>query len=162
VATIFVNGVFDLLHEGHVHFLRAAKGLGGVVSETNMRVYASTNKVCPPKSKWNHLIVALNSDEYARQLKASKWGDNYPHENLAQRMENLRSYADQALRFDSEAELHSLILTARPCILCKGPDYAGRRVTGDDIAPVIILDTPEPESVKALKIQVYGQMPKTI
>ena len=136
MATILVNGCFDLLHEGHVDFLYEARAVGG------------TN---------NRLIVAVNSDESARQLKLAKWGEKYPIDDLVTRMAKLTQYADEVVAFDSEAQLHELIEWLMPCILVKGPDYAGKVVTGDDLAPVIILDTPEPESVKQMKIQVYGQ-----
>jgi D-beta-D-heptose 7-phosphate kinase/D-beta-D-heptose 1-phosphate adenosyltransferase len=135
MATILVNGCFDLLHEGHVDFLYEARAAGG----TNNRV-----------------IVAVNSDAYARQLKLSKWGEKYPIDDLETRMAKLSQYADEVVAFDSEAQLHDLIEWLMPCILVKGPDYAGKVVTGDDLAPVIILDTPEPESVKLMKREIYG------
>jgi bifunctional ADP-heptose synthase (sugar kinase/adenylyltransferase) len=65
------------------------------------------------------------------------------------------SYADKVIIFDSEAELYEIIRSHLPCILCKGPDYAGKRVTGDDIAPVIILDTPETDEVREFKKLAY-------
>jgi bifunctional ADP-heptose synthase (sugar kinase/adenylyltransferase) len=69
------------------------------------------------------------------------------------------AYADEVVSFDTEDELRGLIEMNMPCIIVKGPDYAGKVVTGDDLAPVIILDSPEPESVKRLKIEAYGQLP---
>jgi D-beta-D-heptose 7-phosphate kinase/D-beta-D-heptose 1-phosphate adenosyltransferase len=136
MATILVNGCFDLLHEGHITFLLRAK-----------------HTVCQPP---NCLVVAVNSDESARQLKAAKWGEKYPIDSLATRSEKLSAYADQVIPFDCEDRLREIIEFLVPCILVKGPDYAGKRVTGDDIAPVVILDTPEPESVKLMKREIYG------
>jgi D-beta-D-heptose 7-phosphate kinase / D-beta-D-heptose 1-phosphate adenosyltransferase len=145
MATILVNGCFDLLHEGHVHFLSRAKWLGYGWLRPGGEVFVR-----------NRVIVAVNSDAYARQLKLSKWGEKYPIDDLETRMVKLSRYAEGVVAFDSEAQLHELIEWLMPCILVKGPDYAGKVVTGDDIAPVVILDTPEPESVKQMKRDVYG------
>lgn len=150
-TTIFCNGCFDLLHEGHVRFLRNAIYLG--------RIGVSKKKIGTGKLSPNRLIVAINSDRYARELKLSKWGEKYPRDAQEVRAEKLRQYADEVLIFDTEHQLRRMITAKLPCIIVKGPDYANRRVTGDDLAPVLILDTPEPESVKALKLRVYGQAP---
>lgn len=136
MATILVNGCFDLLHEGHVRFLRAALALGG-------------------HGECNRLVVAVNTDASAKRLKTIKWGERYPVDNLETRMDKLRPFADDVFSFSWESELRSLIKQSLPCVLCKGPDYIGKRVTGDDLAPVIILDTPESEEVRQLKKRVY-------
>jgi D-beta-D-heptose 7-phosphate kinase/D-beta-D-heptose 1-phosphate adenosyltransferase len=146
MATILVNGCFDLLHGGHRQFLFAAKHLG----ITNFPL--PSDYVAP-----NRLIVAVNSDEMARTLKSAKWGEKYPIDDLETRMHKLTPFADEVVSFDSEDRLHELIEFLAPCILVKGPDYTGKAVTGDDIAPVIILDTPEPESVKQMKIEAYSK-----
>lgn len=163
MATILVNGVFDLLHNSHRRFLLAAKHLGR--PEELIQCLAL-------HLPWhNHLIVAINSDRMARELKGAKWGPNYPRDSQFTRAEKLSSlrtvirpmsssifsasYADKVIIFDSEAELYEIIRSHLPCILCKGPDYAGKRVTGDDIAPVIILDTPETDEVREFKKLAY-------
>ena len=56
---VFTNGVFDVLHVGHLRYLNASKALG------------------------DQLIIALNSDESVKKLK----GDNRPINTLADRME---------------------------------------------------------------------------
>jgi D-beta-D-heptose 7-phosphate kinase/D-beta-D-heptose 1-phosphate adenosyltransferase len=137
MAFIIVNGCFDVFHEGHRRFLWAAKNL-----------------VHNPSII--HLIAAINSDESARRLKSKKWGEKYPIDSLETRMANVKRRVDGVASFNEETELWQLIYECRPCILCKGPDYAGKPVTGDDIAPVLILDTPEPEAVKQMKREVYG------
>ena len=142
MATILVNGCFDLLHEGHIRFLQTARRLG--------ECYGA-----------NKLVVAINSDESARALKSAKWGEKYPIDDLITRCKKLGDYADQVVSFATEEELRGIIEFMCPCVICKGPDYVGQKVTGDDLAPVIILDTPEPDSVKQLKIQLYGQAPNT-
>lgn len=149
MATILVNGCFDLLHEGHKQFLIRAKHLGTDLVSNNTSYKEAMSR--------NRLIVAVNSDESARQLKAAKWGEKYPIDDLETRKQKILPYIDELVSFDSEDRLHEIIEFLMPCILVKGPDYAGCRVTGDDIAPVIILDTPEPESVKRMKIQAYSK-----
>ena len=136
MSVIIANGCFDVFHEGHHRFLTMAKNLG----------------------QFNRLIVAVNSDQSARALKLAKWGENYPIDNHLERMRNVGRYADIIVGFDTEEQLHSLIEHYMPCIIVKGPDYAGKSVTGDDIAPVLILDTPEPESVKEMKKKAYARL----
>jgi D-beta-D-heptose 7-phosphate kinase/D-beta-D-heptose 1-phosphate adenosyltransferase len=139
MATIFANGCFDILHEGHRRFLNYARHLGNRAD--------------------NRLIVAVNSDESARELKAAKWGAKYPIRNHAERMRSLQPYCDEVFGFDTEAQLHEMIEWLSPCIIVKGPDYAGREnlVTGSDIAPVLILDTPETAEIRAYKRQCYDK-----
>lgn len=151
MANIIANGCWDLLHEGHKEFLQQAKLLGIRSGSTTWEEALSRHK----------LIVCVNSDASAQRLKLLKWGDKYPIDNVIERCRKLMEIADNVVSFDTEEELHGIIEFYAPCIIVKGPDYAGKRVTGDDIAPVIILDTPEPESVKRLKVQVYGQEPST-
>ena len=143
MSKIFVNGCFDLLHEGHIRFLKAAKNLGGFSSD-------------------NYLIVALNSDKSARRLKAQKWGSQYPIDSEYDRFRKASKYADEVWWFESETDLRRLIRESMPCILVKGPDYLGMRVTGDDIAPVIILDTYETEEIRQLKLDAYSLNTKSI
>ncbi len=150
MAVIVVNGCFDILHQGHTRFLIRAKHLGTDLLSHNMSYF-----VLKAAMSRNRLIVALNSDDSARQLKAAKWGEKYPIDNQLTRMQKLVPYADEVVVFDSEDRLHELIEFLMPCILVKGPDYEGKVVNGDDIAPVIILDTPEPESVKEMKRKAY-------
>jgi D-beta-D-heptose 7-phosphate kinase / D-beta-D-heptose 1-phosphate adenosyltransferase len=151
MAAIFVNGCFDLFHAGHRRFLVAAKWLG------EQPDLIAPGLMSFPGLHLNRLIVAVNSDHSARKLKATKWGANYPKDSLTERMERLTEYADGVYSFDTERQLHDLIEQCMPCIICKGPDYAGREdeVTGSDIAPVLILDTPETDEIRALKRKAY-------
>lgn len=143
MATIFANGCFDLLHAGHERFLLMARFLGDAVTTQG-----------PSR---NRLIVAVNSDTSAIALKTSKWGQKYPIHNISQRVSLIEPYCDDWEVFDTEAELRELINRHLPCIIVKGPDYAGREfeVTGWDIAPVLILDTPETEEIRELKRKAY-------
>ncbi len=95
---VFTNGVFDLLHPGHVRYLAAARALGDV------------------------LIVGLNSDASVRRIK----GPGRPIQDQAARAEVVAALAavDFVVIFDEDtaAELVGFI---RPDIYVKGGDYAG-------------------------------------
>jgi rfaE bifunctional protein nucleotidyltransferase chain/domain len=90
------NGGFDLLHVGHIRYLRAAKALGG------------------------RLVVAVNSDESVRQLK----GEGRPLVPAAERAEILAALADvDAVVIFPEPNLEALIREIRPDVHAKGTDY---------------------------------------
>ena len=90
------NGCFDLLHVGHVRYLRAAKGLGG------------------------RLVVAVNSDRSARALK----GAGRPVMPARERAEILSALADvDAVVIFPELDVRRLIRELRPDIHAKGTDY---------------------------------------
>lgn len=90
------NGCFDLLHVGHVRYLRAAKALGG------------------------RLIVAVNSDESVRALK----GNGRPLMPAEERAEILAAFEDvDAVVVFPEQDVRALIREIRPDIQAKGTDY---------------------------------------
>lgn len=101
--TVFTNGVFDLLHPGHLAYLQEAAGLG------------------------IRLIVGVNTDESVKRLK----GDSRPINALADRMEMLASlfYVDGVVAFDEDTPLN-LIKTLRPDVLVKGGDYTVDTIVG--------------------------------
>lgn len=103
---VFTNGVFDLLHAGHVQFLRYAKTLGDL------------------------LIVAVDSDASARGLK----GRGRPINNERDRMMLIAALdmVDYCLLFEGE-ELAELIRTLRPHIHVKGGDYRGKSSPAADV-----------------------------
>jgi rfaE bifunctional protein nucleotidyltransferase chain/domain len=93
---ILANGNFDLLHVGHVRYLRGAKELGG------------------------KLVVAVNSDESVRALK----GDRRPVMPAEERAEIVAALADvDAVVIFSELDVRALIREIRPDIQAKGTDY---------------------------------------
>lgn len=93
---ILANGCFDILHVGHVRYLKAAKALGG------------------------RLIVALNSDESVRNLK----GEGRPVIPQQERAEILSALADvDAVVIFSEPDPRKIIEELRPDIQAKGTDY---------------------------------------
>jgi D-glycero-beta-D-manno-heptose 1-phosphate adenylyltransferase len=100
------NGCFDLLHVGHVRYLRAAKALGG------------------------RLIVAINSDESVRALK----GAGRPLMPAGERAEILAALADvDAVVIFSEPDVRALIREIRPDVHAKGTDYSADTVPERDV-----------------------------
>jgi D-glycero-beta-D-manno-heptose 1-phosphate adenylyltransferase len=99
------NGGFDLLHVGHVRYLRAAKQLGG------------------------RLIVAVNSDASVQALK----GEGRPLVPEAERAEILAALADvDAVVIFPEPDVRALIRELRPDIHAKGTDYTVESVPERD------------------------------
>ncbi|MDD4856660.1 MAG: adenylyltransferase/cytidyltransferase family protein [Candidatus Krumholzibacteria bacterium] len=95
-AVVLANGCFDILHVGHIRYLREASVLGGI------------------------LVVALNDDESARALK----GAGRPVMSAEERAEILLAlrYVDYVLIF-SESTVDGIIRTLRPDFHAKGTDY---------------------------------------
>jgi rfaE bifunctional protein nucleotidyltransferase chain/domain len=90
------NGNFDLLHVGHVRYLRAAKALGG------------------------KLVVAINSDESVRALK----GEGRPVMPAKERAEIVAALADvDAVVVFPELDVRPIIREIRPDVQAKGTDY---------------------------------------
>jgi D-glycero-beta-D-manno-heptose 1-phosphate adenylyltransferase len=90
------NGNFDLIHVGHVRYLRGAKALGG------------------------KLVVAINSDTSVRALK----GDGRPIMNEDERAEIVAALADvDAVVIFPELDVRAIIREIRPDIQAKGTDY---------------------------------------
>lgn len=103
---VFTNGVFDLLHPGHVRYLEEARRLGDV------------------------LIVGMNSD---RSVRVNK-GPGRPLNPDRERAEVLLSLScvDAAVLFDEETP-HRLIETIQPDVLVKGSDWAATEIVGRDL-----------------------------
>ncbi|HUF27575.1 MAG TPA: D-glycero-beta-D-manno-heptose 1-phosphate adenylyltransferase [Gemmatimonadaceae bacterium] len=100
---VFTNGVFDLLHRGHVDVLVAARRLGDA------------------------LVVAINSDASVRRLK----GADRPIRNERDRAWVLASLeaVDAVIVFDQDTPREA-ILALRPEVLVKGGDYTPETVVG--------------------------------
>jgi D-glycero-beta-D-manno-heptose 1-phosphate adenylyltransferase len=99
------NGGFDLLHVGHVRYLRAAKQLGG------------------------RLIVAVNSDASVRALK----GDDRPLVPEEERAEMLAALTDvDAVVIFPETDVRAIIREIRPDVHAKGTDYTAETVPERD------------------------------
>ncbi|MEO8537689.1 MAG: D-glycero-beta-D-manno-heptose 1-phosphate adenylyltransferase [Betaproteobacteria bacterium] len=95
---VFTNGVFDLLHRGHVTYLEQARALGA------------------------SLVVAVNADASVRRLGK---GDDRPLNTLDDRMAVLAALAcvDLVVPFDADTP-RDLIIACEPDVLVKGGDYS--------------------------------------
>ena len=104
---VLTNGVFDILHPGHIRYLQAARALG------------------------DRLIVAINSD---RSVRALGKAPNRPLNPELERAEVLRALAcvDEVVIFD-EPDPHAIISKIQPDILVKGADWAEDAIIGRDI-----------------------------
>ena len=106
---MFTNGVFDLLHAGHVHLLEAARAEGG------------------PEGA---LIVGINSDASVRRLGK---GTDRPVVAEGERARLLAALAavDCVVLFDEDTPLE-LIRRLHPDVLVKGADYTRAQIGGAD------------------------------
>jgi rfaE bifunctional protein nucleotidyltransferase chain/domain len=105
---ILTNGCFDLLHVGHVRYLRGARQLA-----ENARV-----------------VVAVNSDESARKLK----GEGRPQTPELERAEIIAALSDvDAVVIFPEPDVSALIRELRPDIHAKGTDYTAESVPERDV-----------------------------
>jgi D-glycero-beta-D-manno-heptose 1-phosphate adenylyltransferase len=102
---VLANGNFDLLHVGHVRYLRGAKALGG------------------------KLVVAINSDASVRALK----GEGRPVMPEAERAEIVAALADvDAVVIFPELDVRAIIREIQPDIQAKGTDYTADTVPERD------------------------------
>lgn len=104
---VFTNGVFDLLHPGHVRYLAEARAQGDV------------------------LIVGVNSDASVRRLEK---GPNRPLNPEQERAEVLAALAavDAVVIFD-EVTPHEIVSALQPDVLVKGADWAANAIVGRDV-----------------------------
>jgi len=104
---VFTNGVFDILHPGHIRYLRDARALGDL------------------------LIVGVNSD---RSVKALAKAPNRPINPEAERVEVLSALAsvDAVVIFDEDTP-HAIISALQPDILVKGADWGENAIVGRDV-----------------------------
>jgi rfaE bifunctional protein nucleotidyltransferase chain/domain len=125
---VFANGCFDLLHVGHVRYLRAAKALGG------------------------KLVVAINADDSVRRLK----GEGRPFMPEAERAEILAALEPvDAVTIFAETDVSALLRELHPEVHAKGTDYTAetvpeRQVVIDYGGRVAIVGDPKEHSATAL------------
>lgn len=135
---VFTNGVFDVLHPGHVRYLTTAKSHGDV------------------------LIVAINSDRSVRAIKGPDRPTNPEHE----RAEVIAALAvvDAAVVFDQDTP-HEIISALQPDVLVKGADWANDAIVGRDIVEArggVVIRVPVEEGYSTTRIleKVRGNAPE--
>ena len=133
------NGCFDLLHVGHVRYLRAARDLGG------------------------KLVVAVNGDDSVRALK----GAGRPVMPAGERAEILAALADvDAVVIFPEKDVRAIIREIRPDFQAKGTDYTAESVPERDVVEacggrVAIVGDPKNHSATG-NYQIADRTTKTI
>ncbi|MBL7703533.1 MAG: D-glycero-beta-D-manno-heptose 1-phosphate adenylyltransferase [Ferruginibacter sp.] len=118
---VFTNGVFDILHQGHIASLSEAALYGNI------------------------LIVAINSDASVKRLK----GESRPVNNEGSRLLLMASLVmvDAVILFEEDTPLN-LITSILPDVLVKGGDYTIEQIVG---APEVIANGGEVKIVPILK-----------
>ncbi|MBI5043456.1 MAG: D-glycero-beta-D-manno-heptose 1-phosphate adenylyltransferase [Nitrospirae bacterium] len=103
---VFTNGCFDILHVGHVRYLKEAKGYGDI------------------------LIVAVNSDSSVKSIK----GDKRPIVSQSERAEVVAALemVDYVTMFDEDTP-YNVIKKLQPDVLIKGGDWTIDKIVGRDI-----------------------------
>ena len=122
-VVVWTNGVFDILHIGHLKLLRHAYSLG------------------------NRLIVGINSDASVKRLK----GDLRPINDQNTRKELLLElgFVDDVIIFDEDTPLEAMTVL-EPDIIVKGGDYTFDTVVGNHLAEVVIFPIVEGHSTSAI------------
>ena len=139
---IFANGCFDLLHVGHVRYLRGAKALGDV------------------------LVLAINSDASVRRLK----GPERPLLPLEDRLGILSAFEiiDLITAFEEDT-VSPLLLKLKPNVQVKGTDYTPDTIPEKDTVAsfggeVAVVGDPKDHASKNLIQEIlrkYGPLPTT-
>ena len=107
---VLTNGVFDLLHTGHLYFLKQARDLGDA------------------------LLIALNADSSVKALK----GPSRPVQNQVQRAYALGALACvDAITIFAEPRLTTEIRAFRPDVYCKAGDYTLEKLNPEERAALI-------------------------
>lgn len=104
---VFTNGVFDLLHPGHVRYLHEARQHGDV------------------------LIVGLNTDASVRRLAKGPGRPLTPEFERAEVLAALRD-VDAVVLFD-ESTPHAIVAALQPDVLVKGADWAADAIVGREV-----------------------------
>jgi len=100
---VFTNGCFDILHVGHIRYLKGARDLG------------------------DYLVIGLNTDDSVQRLK----GESRPYQSENERAEILRAlrFVDLVVPFAQDTPLE-IITFLKPDILVKGGDYRIETIVG--------------------------------
>jgi rfaE bifunctional protein nucleotidyltransferase chain/domain len=112
MTIVFTNGCFDVIHRGHIEYLKQSRQLG------------------------TRLVVGLNSDASVKRLK----GESRPVNNQDDRRALLLAlrFVDQVEIFEEDTPLE-LIKRINPDIITKGGDYQPEQVVGHDLAQETVI-----------------------
>jgi len=131
---VFTNGCFDILHAGHIRFLKAARAEGDV------------------------LVVGLNSDDSVRRIK----GEERPVNSVDDRIEVLAalSMVDYVIVFDEDTPAN-IIAQVEPDVLVKGVDWKDKGVVGRELVEgrggkVVLVELHEGRSTTRIVQKIKG------
>jgi rfaE bifunctional protein nucleotidyltransferase chain/domain len=132
---VFANGVFDLLHVGHVRYLEAARAEGDV------------------------LVVGINSDSSTRKLKGA--GRPILTERARATLVAALKFVDYVVIFD-ELDVNSLLKEMQPNVHAKGTDYTADTVPERELAALLgirvaIVGDPKQHSTRDLLARLRPQ-----
>ena len=120
---IFTNGCFDIIHAGHIEYLKQSRQYG------------------------DKLIVGLNSDESMKRIKRESF---HNQEDRKAVLEAIR-YVDEVIIFEEDTPLE-LIKKVKPWMITKGGDYEPSWVVGNGLALIKIFETvPDQSSTSILE-----------
>lgn len=131
---VFTNGVYDLLHPGHIRYLQRARSLGDA------------------------LIVGVNADASVRRIK----GPSRPINPEAERAEVIAALAcvDAAVIFDEDTPA-AIVRLVQPDVLVKGADWPADQIVGRDTVEarggrVVLVPVEQGYSTTALLERILG------
>ena len=127
---VFTNGCFDIIHRGHIEYLKKSKELG------------------------DYLIVGLNSNQSVENLK----GLGRPRTDQEDRKKVLESlkFVDEVIIFEEDTPIE-LIKKIKPAIITKGGDYTCKeQVVGNELAEVVLIPFVEGYSTTAILEYMNG------
>ena len=120
---IFTNGCFDIIHAGHIDYLKKSRELG------------------------DKLVVGLNSDESMKRIKRESFHNEKDRKIVLEAIK----YVDEVIIFEEDTPLE-LIKKVRPWMITKGGDYEPSWVVGNELALVKIFETvPDQSSTQILE-----------
>lgn len=129
---VFTNGVFDILHPGHLHLIKTAKSYG------------------------DYLIVAINSDESVRRIK----GNSRPIFSTRQRGMMLASLEDvDCVITFTEDTPYEVLEILKPNVLVKGADYQIENIIGRQfVDETILVDLKTTDSTSKIIQQIQDEI----